>query len=115
MESKRFTRNDSGFICANCGAEVAKLGYSSRNHCNKCLASLHVDIMPGDRACPCRGVMLPVCAEPDSKKGYVITQRCEKCGELRKCKAADDDDISLIISLTAESPNVKIPKRKKKY
>ena len=46
MEQKRFTKNDDTFICKNCGLEVKPLGYSSRNHCPRCLCSLHVDINP---------------------------------------------------------------------
>ncbi|MDO4282434.1 MAG: RNHCP domain-containing protein [Clostridia bacterium] len=41
-----FIKNDNGFICKNCGKKVEKLGYTSRDHCNFCLYSLHVDIEP---------------------------------------------------------------------
>ena len=106
MESKRFTKNDSGFICKNCGFEVEPLGYSSRNHCPNCLHSLHVDVNPGDRAEDCRGKLRPVKVLPDAKKGYIIVHRCEKCGAIRRNRAAHDakvqpDDISLLIKLTA--------------
>lgn len=106
MEQKRFSKNDSAFICKNCGLEVLPLGYSSRNHCPRCLCSLHVDIMPGDRANPCGGILRPIKVETDPKKGYVIVHKCEKCGEIRRNRAANEadvqpDDISLIIALTA--------------
>ena len=68
MNTKRFTKNDNCFICENCGFEVKPLGYSSRNHCPKCLCSKHVDVMPGDRANTCGGVMEPIKVELDSKK-----------------------------------------------
>ena len=100
MEQKRFTKNDCGFVCENCGREVTPLGYSSRNHCPFCLWSLHLDENPGDRAADCGGKMRPVSAEPSAKKGYVITHKCEKCGAVRRCRAASDDDVSLIIALT---------------
>ena len=100
LESKRFTKNDSGFVCANCGREVKPLGYTSRNHCPYCLASLHLDVNPGDRAADCGGIMLPFRAEPDPKKGYVIYHKCEKCGKIGRNKAAKDDDIRKIIALT---------------
>ena len=103
MEQKHFKNNDSGFVCAVCGAKVPPLGYSSRNHCNKCLSSLHVDIMPGDRACECRGIMKPIFAEPDSRRGYIISQKCEKCGEIHRCRSAEDDPVDLIIELTSKS------------
>ena len=101
MEQKRFAKNDSGFICENCKKEVSPLGYTSRNHCPYCLHSKHLDINPGDRASGCGGLLLPVHAEISAKKGYVIVHRCAKCGEIHKNKAADDDNISLIIKLTA--------------
>ena len=109
MEQKRFTKNDNAFICVHCGKEVLPLGYSSRNHCPFCLWSLHVDILPGDRANPCGGALRPIRTEPDPKKGYVIVHQCEKCGEIRRNRAAHEakvqpDSIRLIIQLTAADP-----------
>ena len=101
MESKRFTKNDSEFVCQNCGYKVPPLGYTSRNHCPHCLASLHLDINPGDRAADCGGIMDPVTAAPDPKKGFIITHKCRKCGAVRRNKAAADDDADYIIRLTA--------------
>ena len=88
MENARFRKNDNGFICKNCGFEVLALGTTSRNHCPRCLCSLHVDINPGDRACDCGGILEPVKAEPDAKKGFVITHKCRKCGLVSRNKAA---------------------------
>ena len=106
MEEKRFKKNDSGFICKNCGKEVMPLGITSRNHCPFCLCSLHVDINPGDRANPCGGILRPIQALPDPKKGYIIIHRCERCGEVVRNKAAHEaktqpDDTDLLIKLTA--------------
>ena len=106
MEEKRFSKNDSGFICAHCGFEVKPLGYTSRNHCPKCLCSLHVDVNPGDRACECHGIMHPVKVVTDPKKGYIILHKCSKCGEIHRNKAAHEakiqpDNLKLLISLTA--------------
>jgi len=100
MEQKLFSKNDNGFPCANCGFIVKPLGYSSRNHCPKCLCSLHVDVNPGDRANECRGIMDPVHVDTDAKKGYIISHKCRKCGEIKRNKYADDDDISFLIKLT---------------
>ena len=49
--------------------------------------------------------MIPISAEPDPKKGYIITHKCTKCGAIRPNKAATEakiqpDNISLIIKLT---------------
>jgi hypothetical protein len=51
--------------------------------------------------------MEPAWAEPDPRRGYIITHRCTKCGALRRNKAASEaknqpDDISLLIALTAK-------------
>ncbi len=106
MDEKRFKKNDSGFICANCGFEVLPLGYTSRNHCPRCLCSLHLDINPGDRAADCGGIMRPVRVIPDPKRGYIIVHKCEKCGMIGRNKAAHEaavqpDDIDLLIKLTS--------------
>ena len=95
---KQFTKNDSGFICSNCGKEVFPLGYSSRDHCPHCLASIHIDIFPGDRANNCKGIMLPNEIITNSK-GYVINYKCEKCGQLHNNKAAQDDNFETILSV----------------
>lgn len=102
MENRVFTKIDEEFVCENCGNEVKKLGYTCRDHCPKCLHSKHVDINPGDRAEECHGDLEPISVELNSKKGYVILYRCQKCGAIRKNKAAEDDNIDLIIKLTAE-------------
>ena len=106
MNDKRFRKNDSGFVCAHCGRTVEPLGYSSRNHCPHCLWSLHLDENPGDRAAECGGQMRPIRVETDPRKGYIIVHRCEKCGAVRRCRAAHEaavqpDDIDLLIRLTA--------------
>lgn len=102
MENRVFTKIDEEFVCENCGNEVKKLGYTCRDHCPKCLHSKHVDINPGDRAEECHGDLEPISVELNSKKGYVILYRCQKCGAIKKNKAAEDDNIDLIIKLTAE-------------
>ena len=106
MEQKRFTKNDEAFVCLHCGKEVLPMGKSSRNHCPFCLWSLHVDINPGDRANECRGQLRPIRTEPDAKRGFIIIHKCEKCGEIRRNRAALDaktqpDNHSLLIKLTA--------------
>ena len=97
-----FTEIDEEFICEHCGKKVPKLGYSSRNHCPRCLYSKHVDINPGDREESCHGMLEPIGIEIDSKKGYVIIFKCQKCGKLRKNKAAKDDNMDLIIDLSTK-------------
>ena len=111
MQTKRFAKNDSGFICKNCGKQVEPLRYTSRNHCPFCLCSLHVDVNPGDRANPCGGILRPVSAEPDPKRGFIITHRCEKCGALVKNRAAveakvqpDNEELLIALTVAGNSP-----------
>ena len=88
-----FIKNDNEFICKNCGRKVEKLGYTSRDHCNFCLYSLHVDIMPGDRLNKCRGILKPVNVIETAKKGKFIIYKCQKCGlEVRNIVANDDNE-----------------------
>lgn len=102
MDNKKFTKIDEEFKCENCGNQVEKLGYTSRDHCPKCLHSKHVDINPGDRAETCHGDLVPVSVELNPKKGYVIIYKCKKCGKLKKNKAAEDDNMELIINLSSK-------------
>lgn len=99
---KQFTKRDEEFICENCGKKVDKLGYTSRDHCPYCLCSKHVDCLPGDRMESCHGILKPMQVELDSKKGYVIVYKCSKCGAIRKNKAAEDDNMDLIIKLSVK-------------
>lgn len=87
-----FVKNDNEFVCKNCGKNVKKLGYTSRDHCNFCLYSLHVDITPGDRLNKCKGILKPINVIETSKKGKVIIYKCQKCGlEVRNIVAQDDN------------------------
>ena len=92
-------KNDNAFVCANCGKQVEKLKYTSRNHCPHCLHSLHVDIVPGDRANTCRGLLVPVAVENNAKKGYIIVHKCKSCGEIKRNKYADDDNFDEILNI----------------
>ena len=99
MQNKKFSKNDNEFICVCCGNLVKPLGYTSRDHCNKCLCSIHVDINPGDRANQCKGILKPIDVSINSKKGYVINYQCTKCGKLHNNKSADDDSFKTILSV----------------
>lgn len=86
-----FIKNDNEFICINCGKRIEKLKYTSRDHCNHCLFSLHVDITPGDRENDCKGLLVPINVELNSKKGEVIVYKCQKCGAIIRNIVAKDD------------------------
>lgn len=85
-----FIKNDASFICNHCGRRVEKLRYTSRDHCNYCLYSIHVDIEPGDRLNDCKGTLRPINVEM-TNKNEVIIYKCEKCGKIVRNKVADDD------------------------
>jgi predicted RNA-binding Zn-ribbon protein involved in translation (DUF1610 family) len=106
--NRRFTKigTNSSFTCSSCGFEVPALENGSvRNHCPKCLLSLHVDEFPGDRASDCGGMLEAVGVEHSGKKGWIVIHKCQKCGEIRRNKAALDDpvapdDFELIVQLS---------------
>ena len=96
---KKFSKLDESFICENCGKEVNKLNYTSRDHCPYCLYSKHVDIDPGDRMNTCRGLLKPIGIEK-YKDTYKIIYKCDKCNEVHKNVIASDDNMDLIIELS---------------
>ena len=90
---------DEEFICVNCGNKVSKLNTTARDHCNNCLCSLHVDINPGDRLNPCKGLLEPIGIEK-YRDTYKIIYKCNKCGMLHKNIMANDDNMDKIIELS---------------
>ena len=96
---KNFTMRDEEFICENCGEQVLPLGYTARDHCPHCLYSKHVDIMPGDRQNPCKGLLKPIGIEK-FKDTYKILYKCNSCNEPHKNIMAKDDNMELIIELS---------------
>jgi hypothetical protein len=94
---KNFIRKKEDFVCDACGTEVKGTGYT--NHCPNCLHSLHVDeLIPGDRASGCRGLMEPVRAEFKGGE-YVIIHKCRKCGKVARNKAAEGDNREELLKL----------------
>ena len=96
---KRFNMIDEEFTCINCGEKVNKLNTTARDHCNKCLYSIHVDINPGDRKNPCKGLLEPIDIEK-YRDTYKIIYKCQKCGMLHKNIMANDDNMDKIIELS---------------
>ena len=103
---RTFEKNDNSFICRVCQKQVPTLNYTSRDHCNKCLCSIHVDINPGDRSNTCLGTLVPIGVEINNKKGYVINYKCAKCGETHNNKAAEDDSFKTILKVMNKSFNI---------
>lgn len=96
---KKFNMIDENFICEKCGRKIQKLGYTARDHCNYCLWSKHVDILPGDRKNACQGLLKPIDIEK-WKDTFKIVYQCEKCHQIHKNIMAKDDDMNIIIELS---------------
>ena len=96
---KQFTKLDEEFICENCKQKIEKLNYTTRDHCNHCLYSKHLDINPGDRQNKCKGLLKPIGIEK-FKNTYKIIYKCEKCNQIHKNIMATDDNMDLIIELS---------------
>lgn len=47
--------------------------------------------------------MRPIAVEMHSRKGYVITHQCERCGVRRRNKAAADDSFEAILLIASRS------------
>lgn len=96
---KQFNMIDEKFICENCGMDVEPLGYTARDHCPYCLYSKHVDINPGDRANPCKGLLEPIGIEK-FKDTYKILYKCKKCHKEHKNILARDDSMDEFIRIS---------------
>ncbi len=83
---------DEAFCCEHCGREVPPGGGRVRDHCPVCLRSKHVDVVPGDRAADCGGLMDPVALELGGRAQAVIRYRCRSCGYEHRNRAALDVD-----------------------
>ncbi len=99
MSEKKFTMIDESFVCEVCGNIVEKLNYTARDHCNNCLCSKHLDIMPGDRKANCGGILRPISVEKSSKDKLKIVYKCDKCGEIKRNVLADDDDFEKVLEI----------------
>lgn len=75
------------------------LGDGYTNHCPYCLWSKHVDKNPGDRLETCKGMMRPISVEK-KKGGWILAQKCERCGFKRKNKTREEDNFEKIIEIS---------------
>lgn len=97
-----FIARQESFECEQCKKQVEPLETGSyRNHCPYCLWSKHVDKDgPGDRLSTCCTLMKPIGVDHQSKKGWMIVHRCQKCRKQITNKAACDDDIDVLSQLS---------------
>ncbi len=92
------------FACKVCGTLVVPEGAGSqhRNHCPKCLSSVHVDNKPGDRASLCEGIMDPVSVWVRKGGEWAIIHRCRLCGAFSSNRIAADDNPMLLMSIAVK-------------
>ncbi len=101
-----FPKINESFICAHCGHQNEPAPKTCRNHCQKCLCSLHVDRdTPGDRLSECGGLLKPVGIEVQGSEMQSILFQCEKCGKMGKNKIAEDDDRKKLLEIFEEMQN----------
>jgi ribosome biogenesis GTPase len=106
-ETKKDYRNSActeSFICKVCGTPVGpeNAGTQHRNHCPKCLSSIHVDNEPGDRASLCRGIMDPISVWVRKGGEWAVIHRCRICGDLSSNRIAADDDHTQLLSIAVK-------------
>ena len=58
-----------------------------RDHCPRCLVSVHVDVVPGDRASLCGGVMDAVRMEVLPGGEVALWHRCRRCRAEKRVRA----------------------------
>lgn len=92
------------FTCEVCGTLVVPEGAGSRhrNHCPKCLSSIHIDNDPGDRASLCKGIMEPVSVWVRKGGEWAIIHRCRMCGTLSSNRIAADDNPAMLMSIAVK-------------
>ncbi len=100
----RHTACTESFVCKACGELAVPDGAGSqhRNHCPKCLCSIHVDNKPGDRASLCGGIMDPVSVWVRKGGEWAVIHRCRLCGGLSSNRVAADDNPMLLLSIAVK-------------
>lgn len=93
---RNFIKNKEDFICEHCGFAVQGTGYT--NHCPECFWSKHVDIVPGDRAQVCKGIMKPISVQGSTNK-MTITHKCTVCNFVRNNKIQKEDNLENLSTL----------------
>ncbi|MCL2080520.1 MAG: RNHCP domain-containing protein [Oscillospiraceae bacterium] len=92
------------FSCKVCGTlnHPDNAGTAHRNHCSKCLSSIHLDDEPGDRASFCKGVMEPIGVWVRRNGEWALIHRCKVCGALSANRIAADDNPALLMSIAVK-------------
>jgi RNHCP domain len=96
-------RRDEPFHCLHCDADIVPGGRIVRDHCPQCLRSLHVDVVPGDRAADCGGIMHPVGLSRSHGDDTIIYE-CSSCGKQHQVIVHPDDSSAALRSVTGNPP-----------
>ncbi len=97
--NSRFTVVNEGFTCAHCGTSVPPAQSTCRNHCPHCLHSVHLDIMPGDRAANCGGLMRPIRSTLRRGSYHRVIHQCSVCGHQQPNRVLDEDNPDILRTL----------------
>jgi hypothetical protein len=105
LQNPLFIKKNDPFNCIHCHFSVPQAEKTCRDHCPKCLYSIHVDQNPGDRLEQCRGKLKPIAWSQHKKKGYVIHYQCLNCKikKINKFLQNDffcSDDIDTLLTLS---------------
>lgn len=95
---------EPSFTCRHCGSEVPRDGGGTehRNHCPRCLHSVHLDEEPGDRLACCGSVMEPIAVWVRKGGEWALVHRCRACGHLSSNRIASDDNEAMLLSLAVQ-------------
>jgi len=85
------------FACVWCGYDNP-LSSRIRDHCLRCLRSLHLDVVPGDRASDCRSIMHPTSIVLNGGRPR-ITYQCTGCDHRHQIWAHPGDQIPPSLSI----------------
>ncbi|MDX2110314.1 MAG: RNHCP domain-containing protein [Verrucomicrobiota bacterium] len=96
-------RQETDFRCRHCGTMIPfnAPGTRHRNHCPRCLWSLHLDDHPGDRLANCGHLMEPIAISLCADGEWLILHRCCNCHVIHANRAAGDDHELTLMSLAA--------------
>ncbi len=99
-----FIRKREDFTCNRCLASVKGNGYT--NHCPSCLWSRHVDILPGDRAETCGGMMKPE-EVMTRNRNYIVIHLCTTCGKQKTNKLQKGDNFNTVLKIAKTSSHLR--------
>lgn len=91
----------SSFQCHHCQEPIEQSapGTKHRNHCPRCLWSVHLDNHSGDRAAGCGEIMEPVAVQVRPNGEWLLIHRCRQCHTLHANRIAGDDNELALLSL----------------